>query len=61
MLLVGNAVAAGHLAEIIRVSDIADLGPAGPNEEVVQCDLSDAAAMMEPTKDCDGILLLVRL
>lgn len=64
LLITGAAGALGgecrrrcaHLAEIIRVSDIADLGPAGPNEEVVQCDLSDAAAMMELTKDCDAIL-----
>ncbi len=46
----------GHLAGTLRLTDIADLGPAGPNEEVVQCDLSDKAAALEVTRDCDAIL-----
>ncbi|PRY85590.1 NAD-dependent epimerase/dehydratase family protein [Donghicola tyrosinivorans] len=47
-----------HLADVIRLSDIADLGEAGPNEELVQCDLSDEAAVFELVKDCDAILHL---
>src|SRR5690606_38007413 len=31
--------------DVLRVSDIADLGPAGAGEEVVQADLADAAAV----------------
>lgn len=42
----------------LRVSDIADLGPAGEGEEVVQCDLRDYAAVEELVRDCDGIVHL---
>lgn len=28
-------------AEIVRLADLIDVGPAGEGEEVVQCDLSD--------------------
>lgn len=45
-------------ADVIRLSDIAPMDPAGPNEEVVQCDLSDRAAVIELTKDVDGIIHL---
>jgi uronate dehydrogenase len=48
----------GHLADVLRLSDISEMAPAGANEEVVQCDLSDEAAVMELVKDCDGILHL---
>lgn len=47
-----------HLAETLRVSDIADLGPAGPNEECVQCDLGDKHAVERLVEDCDGIVHL---
>ncbi len=40
---------------ILRVSDIADLGPARKNEEVVLCDLSDMDAVQNLVEGCDGI------
>ena len=45
-------------ADVIRLSDISPMDPAGLNEEVVQCDLSDRAAVIELTKDVDGIIHL---
>ena len=45
-------------AKVLRLSDIHAIDDAGPNEEVVACDLSDPRAMMELVKDCDGILHL---
>jgi uronate dehydrogenase len=45
-------------AEILRLSDISDMGEAGPGEEVVKCDLSDRAAVHELVRDCDGIVHL---
>ena len=45
-------------ADVIRLSDLAPMDPAGPNEEVVQCDLADRAAVHELTKDVDGIVHL---
>lgn len=45
-----------HLAEVIRLSDISDLGAAGANEELVTCDLGDPDAVQELVKDCDGII-----
>jgi uronate dehydrogenase len=47
-----------HLAGTLRLSDVADLGPAGPNEECVQCDLGDAAAVQRLVAGCDGIVHL---
>ncbi|WP_158964962.1 NAD-dependent epimerase/dehydratase family protein [Chachezhania sediminis] len=47
-----------HMAETVRLSDIAPMDPAGPNEEVVQCDLADAAAVMDLVDGCDGIVHL---
>lgn len=46
------------MAEVIRLSDIADLGEAGANEELVICDLGDAEAVSELVKDCDAVLHL---
>ncbi|NNE81695.1 MAG: NAD(P)-dependent oxidoreductase [Silicimonas sp.] len=48
----------GHVAETIRVSDIAALGDAGRNEEVVQCDLGDKAGVLDLVDGCDGVLHL---
>ncbi|MDQ0322598.1 uronate dehydrogenase [Pararhizobium capsulatum DSM 1112] len=48
----------GKLAEIVRVSDIADLGAAAAHEEVVQCDLGDANAVDRLVEGCDAILHL---
>lgn len=45
-------------AETLRLSDIVDLGTAGPNEELVVCDLADADAVMRLVEGCDGILHL---
>ena len=29
----------GGLAEVVRLSDVAEMAPAGPGEEVMRCDL----------------------
>jgi uronate dehydrogenase len=47
---------AGQWADIVRVSDLADLGPAGDGEEVVLCDLADRDAVRALVKDCDAVL-----
>lgn len=47
-----------HLAQTLRLSDIADLGPAAPHEEVVRCDLADPAAVRDLLADCDGVVHL---
>jgi len=44
--------------ETLRVSDIADLGEAGEGEEVVQCDLSNMAAVMDLVEGVDEIIHL---
>ena len=41
-------------AELLRLSDVADLGKAKPNEELVQCDLGDLDVLLD---DFDGTLL----
>lgn len=46
------------LAKHVRLSDIADLGSAGEGEELVQADLSDAQAVADLVRDCDGIVHL---
>ncbi|WP_431478397.1 NAD-dependent epimerase/dehydratase family protein [Massilia eburnea] len=43
-------------AEIVRLSDIADMGEARPGEELVQCDLSDKAAVMKLMEGVDAVL-----
>jgi uronate dehydrogenase len=43
-------------AEIVRVSDIAELGPARPGEEVAPCDLADGAAVMALVEGVDAVL-----
>ncbi len=48
----------GKMADIVRLSDIADLGDAAPNEELMPCDLGDADAVMALVEGCDGILHL---
>ncbi|MFG1302334.1 NAD(P)-dependent oxidoreductase [Xanthobacter sp. V3C-3] len=47
-----------HVAQTLRLSDIADLGEAAPHEELVPCDLGDAAAVHALVEGCDGILHL---
>ena len=45
-------------ADIIRLSDISDLGPARDAEEVVVCDLADADAVHELVRGVDAIVHL---
>ena len=47
-----------HMADILRLSDIADLGTAKPNEELVPCDLADKAAVEALVEGCEGIVHL---
>lgn len=46
------------LAEVLRLSDIVDIGAAGDGEEVVTCDLADPAAVLALVEGCDGVLHL---
>lgn len=46
------------LADILRLSDIADLGEAAPNEELVPCDLGDTKSVHDLVKGCDAIVHL---
>lgn len=46
------------MAETLRLSDIADLGEAADNEELVTCDLGDADAVHRLVEGCDGIVHL---
>jgi uronate dehydrogenase len=45
-------------AEILRLSDVAEMEPARAGEEVVPCDLADREAVIDLVKDCDGIVHL---
>ncbi|PLU04255.1 NAD-dependent epimerase/dehydratase family protein [Sinorhizobium medicae] len=45
-------------AQILRLSDVAELSPAGKGEEVVRCDLAEREAVDELVRDCDAILHL---
>ena len=45
-----------HLADVLRLSDIADLGTAAAHEELVTCDLADAEAVDALVDGCDGIV-----
>lgn len=45
-------------AETLRLSDIAELSPAGPGEEVVTCDLADRDAVRALVEGCHGIVHL---
>ena len=49
---------AKHYAKTLRLSDIAELGVAAANEEIVQCDLGDLDAVMKLTKDVDAVVHL---
>lgn len=46
------------VAELLRLSDICDLGTAAAHEEIVPCDLADRAAVDALVAGCDGILHL---
>ncbi len=64
LLLTGAAGALGTvlrdhlpaLADVLRVSDRAPLGEARDREEVVPCDLGDAAGMLDLTRDVDAVV-----
>jgi uronate dehydrogenase len=43
-------------AHMLRASDIADMEPPGPHEEVVRCDLADRAKVMRLVEGVDGIV-----
>ncbi len=45
-----------EMGHAIRLSDIADLGEAQGNEEIVTCDLTDTDALRPLVRDCDVIL-----
>ena len=45
-------------ADILRVSDVAAMAPAEPGEEVVPCNLADAAAVSALVRDVDAIVHL---
>lgn len=45
-------------ADILRLSDISDMGTARGNEEIVQCDLAHAGAVDQLVEGCDAILHL---
>jgi uronate dehydrogenase len=64
LLLTGAAGGVGSVlrdrikewAEIVRVSDLADMGLARPGEEIVQCDLADGDAVMALVAGVDAVL-----
>ncbi|RJG14454.1 NAD-dependent epimerase/dehydratase family protein [Massilia cavernae] len=43
-------------ADVVRLSDLADLGEAREGEEIVQCDLADKAAVMKMMEGVDAVL-----
>lgn len=43
-------------ADVVRLSDLADLGVAREGEEIVQCDLADKAAVMAMMEGVDAVL-----
>lgn len=43
-------------AEVVRLSDVAEMAPAGPGEEVVQCDLADKEAVLALLDGVDAVL-----
>ncbi len=43
-------------ADVVRLSDLAELGPALDGEEVVQCDLADKAAVFKMMEGVDAVL-----
>jgi uronate dehydrogenase len=45
-----------EFAEIVRLSDVADLGPARPGEEVVQGDLADRDQVLAMCEGVDAVL-----
>lgn len=66
LLLTGAAGGLGRVlrqtlkphAELLRLSDIAELAPAQDGEETIRCDLADKAAVDGLTAGCDAIVHL---
>ena len=66
LLLTGAAGGLGRVlrprlakhARIVRLSDIAEMAPAGAGEELVRCDLADKAAVDRLVQGCDAIVHL---
>jgi uronate dehydrogenase len=64
ILLTGAAGALGRMlrerirpwAEAVRLSDVADMGEAGPGEEIVRCDLADRDAVLALLDGVDAVL-----
>ena len=46
----------GPLTDILRLTDREDLGSAAEQEEIVQADLADFAAMQRAIEDCDAVI-----
>ena len=44
-------------ADIVRLSDLADCGPAADGEEVIQCDLADKAAVFRMMDGVEAVLM----
>ena len=44
------------LAKTLRLSDLEGLGAAGPNEEIVYCELGSEAAVRDLVAGCDGVV-----
>ncbi len=43
-------------ADVVVLSDLADAGPAGEGEEVIQCDLADKAAVLKLMEGVEAVL-----
>lgn len=43
-------------ADVVRLSDIGDMGAAGEGEEIFRCDLADKAAVMEMMEGVEAVL-----
>ncbi|WP_332851311.1 NAD-dependent epimerase/dehydratase family protein [Duganella sp. S19_KUP01_CR8] len=64
LLLTGAAGGLGKIlrdrikpwADVVRLSDIGDMGEAREGEEIVQCDLADKAAVFKLLEDVDAVL-----
>lgn len=64
ILLTGAAGGLGRIlrdrikpwADVVRLSDLSDMGPAGEGEEVIRCDLSDKAAVLALMEGVDVVL-----
>ncbi|HEY5800737.1 MAG TPA: NAD(P)-dependent oxidoreductase [Burkholderiaceae bacterium] len=43
-------------ADVVRLTDVKDIGEAGPDEEVVRCDLADRDAVLKLVEGVDAVL-----